>query len=289
MTALKDNIPMKEWPEQAILAYFCSCVEKNLNFAKYHRETRTRLLANLAARINDSDTPLQAAYTLACMEYAHHTSLGQELDPANPTKNMLRFAWHFKKHPEHFVVLDSKRTDNLKVNMTDYLARFRNSPQWDQTKPATQALFEFSFAGGVAALDSAATKARKKRSRGKGKNKEEVADAPPASSSSASAQAPDFYYESSHISEHCRGNTLLQGLVAPMPGVRNMGSYVEITDVGDLSAFNVMSLDEPDYSYEDEMEEMVAEDTEAMDVDDGIFFIDGADLNLWVSKAESGL
>jgi len=293
MTALKDNIPMKDWPEQAILAYFCSCVEKNLNFAKYHRETRTRLLANLAARINDCDTPLQAAYTLACMEYAHHTSLGKELDPANPTKHMLRFAWHFKEHPEHFIVLDSKRTDNLKVNMTEYLARFRNSEQWDQTKPATQALFEFSFTGGVNALNEAATKGRKKRSRGKGK-KQEVADTPPASSSSASAQVPTLYYESSRILDHCRGNPLLQGLVAAMPGVRDVGSQVEIIDIGDLSDFNVMSLNEPDESYEDEVGEMVAEDVDGMDVDGmdvdgGVFIIDSADLELWVKKADSGL
>jgi hypothetical protein len=128
MIALKNNVPMQEWNEQMILAYFCSSVEVNLNFSKHHRQTRTRLLANLAARLNNSDTPLQAAYTLACMEYDRHAALGPQFDPANPTKHMLRFAWHFKQHPEHFIVLGQKRTDALKVNTTQYLAQVRNSP-----------------------------------------------------------------------------------------------------------------------------------------------------------------
>jgi hypothetical protein len=289
MTALKNETPMEEWPEQAILAYFCSCVEKNLNFTKYFQETRTRLLANLAARLNDSDTPVQAAYTLACMEYARHDSLGQELDPENPTKHMLSFARLFKQHPEDFIVLNSKRTDDLKDNVTNYLARFRNSEQWDHTKLATQALFDFSFAGGAAQLNEAAAKGKKKKIRGKGKNKGagEAADAPPtASSSSSTPQAPTFSYESTRIRDHCHGNLLLQGLVAPMPGVRDRGSQVEIFDIGDLSAFKVLSLEEPDDMYEDEIKDMLAGDADAMDIDDRVLIIDGADLNLWISKRD---
>jgi hypothetical protein len=124
MIALKNHTPMQEWPEQMIIAYFCSSVEKNLSFAKYYCETRTRLLPNLAARLNDSDTPLQAAYTLACMEYDQDTALGPEFDPANPTKHMLRFAWHFKRHPEDCVVLNKKRADALRINTTNTLLEF---------------------------------------------------------------------------------------------------------------------------------------------------------------------
>ncbi|KAI4949030.1 hypothetical protein J4E91_005493 [Alternaria rosae] len=158
--------------------------------------------------------------------------------------------------------------NNLKVNMTEYLARFHNSAQWDQTKPATQALFEFSFAGGVNALNEAATKGKKKRSRGKGKKREEAADTPPAFSS---------------------GSPLLQGLVAPMPGVRDLDSQVEIIDIGDLSDFNVMSLNKPDECYEDDLDDVVAEDADGMDVYGGVFIIDSADLELWVKRADSGL
>lgn len=139
------------------------------------------------------------------------------------------------------------------------------------------------------ALNEAATKGKKKRSREKGKKQEEAADIPPASSSSAFAQAPTFYYESSRILDHGRGNPLLQGLVAPMPGVRDLGSQVEIIGIGDLSDFNVMSLNEPDESYEDELDEMVAEKDDGTDPDGGVFIIDSADLELWVKRADSGL
>ncbi|CAN9466763.1 unnamed protein product [Alternaria alternata] len=290
MIALKNDVPIQEWDEQMILAYFCSSVEDNLNFSKHHHQTRARLLANLAARLNNSDTPLQAAYTLACMEYDRHASLGPQFDPANPTKHMLRFAWHFKQHPEHFIVLNQKRTDALKVNTTQYLAQVRNSSQWDNTRlEATQALFDFSFVGGLEELNLAATNnKKKKRIRGKGKNKKGpglVADEPSASVSNL-PELPTFYYESSRIHEHCRGNALLQGLVAAMPGVRDIGSQVEIFDIGDLNDFNVMSLEEPDQSYEDQVEEMMTRDHDAMEVDEGLCIIDGADLNLWISKRD---
>ncbi|CAN9477704.1 unnamed protein product [Alternaria alternata] len=99
-------------------------------------------------------------------------------------------------------------------------------------------------------------------------------------------QLPTFYYESSRIHEHCRGNALLQGLVAAMPGVRDIGSYVEVFDIGDLSDFKIMNLDEPDQSYEDEVEEMTARDDDAMEVDEDLCINDGADLNLWISKRD---
>ncbi|CAN9157820.1 unnamed protein product [Alternaria alternata] len=248
MIALKDNVPTQEWNEQMILAYFCSSVEVNLNFSKHHRQTRTRLLANLAARLNNSDTPLQVAYTLACMEYDRHAALGPQFDPANPTKHMLRFVWHFKQHPEHFIVLGQKRTDALKVNTTQYLA---------------QALFDFSFKGGLEDINLAAAKGKKKKIRGKGRNKK---------GSGAAADEP--------------GNALLKGLVAAMPGVRDIGSHVEVFDIGDLSDFKVMNLEKPDQSYEDEVEEMTARDDDAMEVDEDLCIIDGADLNLWISKRD---
>ncbi|CAN9444906.1 unnamed protein product [Alternaria sp. RS040] len=187
------------------------------------------------------------------MEYDRHATLGPQFDPANPTKHMLRFAWHFKQHPEHFIVLGQKRTDGLKVNTTQYLAQVRNSPHW-----------------------------------GKGKNKKgsgAAADEPAASVSNLS-ELPTFYYESSRIHEHCKGNALLQGLVAAMPGVRDIGSHVEVFDIGDLSDFKVMNLEEPDQSYEDEVDEMTVRDDDAMEVDEDLCIIDGADLNLWISKRD---
>jgi hypothetical protein len=276
-----------------IIAYFCSSVDKNFSFSKYYCETRTRLLANLAARLNNSDTSLLAAYTLACMEYDQNTALGPEFDSEDPTKHMLRFAWHFKRHPEHYIVLSQTRTDALKVNTTRYLASIRNSVQWDNTKlAATQALFDFSFAGGLDALNAAATKGMKKRIRGKGKDKMRglgwPANRRPGPTFFA-PKLPTFSYESSLIQEHCRGSLLLQGLVADMPGVGNVGAHVEIFDIGNLSGFNMLGLDEPDDSYEDDLEEMFAEDDDAMEDDDSACIIDSADLSFWVSKAQSGL
>ena len=58
----------------------------------------------------------------------------------------------------------------------------------------------------------------------------------------------------------------------------------------DLSAFNVLSLDEPDKSYEDDSEEMYADGGEdEMDIDEGFCILDSADLDLWVKMAESGM
>jgi hypothetical protein len=71
-----------------------------------------------------------------------------------------------------------------------------------------------------------------------------------------------------------------------MPGVRDIGSHVEVFDIGDLSDFKVMNLEKPDQSYEDEVEEMTARDDDAMEVDEDLCIIDGADLNLWISKRD---
>jgi len=81
-----------------------------------------------------------------------------------------------------------------------------------------------------------------------------------------------------------------QCLVADISGVRDSGLQVEIIDNGDLSAFNVMSLDEPDKSYEDDIEELYVDgDEDEMDIDEGICILDSADLDLWVKRAESGM
>jgi hypothetical protein len=137
-------------------------------------------------------------------------------------------------------------------------------------------------------INLAAAKGKKKKIRGKGRNKKgsgAAADEPSASVFNLT-ELPTFYYESSRIHEHCRGNALLQGLVAAMPGVRDIGSHVEVFDIGDLSDFKVMNLEKPDQSYEDEVEEMTARDDDAMEVDEDLCIIDGADLNLWISKRD---
>ncbi|CAI9626795.1 unnamed protein product [Alternaria burnsii] len=265
-TILEPSAQHQFFPHQSmILAYFCSSVEVHLNFSKHHRQTRTRLLANLAARLNNNDTPLQAAYTLACMEYDRHATLGPQFDPANLTKHMLRFAWHFKQHPEHFIVLGQKRTDALKVNTTQYLAQVRNSPHWDKTRLDTQALFDFSFKGGLEDINLAAAKGKKKLGVREGTRRVQVQPL---------------------MNRLHRGNALLQGLVAAMPGVRDIGSHVEVFDIGDSSDFKVMNLEEPDQSYEDEVDEMTARDDDAMEVDEDLCIIDSADLNLWISKRD---
>ncbi|KAI4626544.1 hypothetical protein J4E83_003695 [Alternaria metachromatica] len=94
----------------------------------------------------------------------------------------------------------------------------------------------------------------------------------------------------SRIQEHRNMRILHQSLVADISGVRDLGSQVEIIDNGDLSAFNVMSLDEPDKSYENDIDEMYADGGEdEMDIDEGISIIDSADLDLWVKRAESDM
>jgi len=68
-----------------------------------------------------------------------------------------------------------------------------------------------------------------------------------------------------------------------------LGSQVEVIDIGYLSAFNVLSLDEPDEPYEDDIEEMYVDGGEdEIDIDDGFCILDSAYLDLWVKRAESG-
>jgi len=83
---------------------------------------------------------------------------------------------------------------------------------------------------------------------------------------------------------------LHQSLVADITGVRSLGSQVEIIDNGDLSAFFVLSLEEPDKSYDDDIEETYADGSEdETDIDDGFCILDSADLDLWVKRAESDM
>jgi hypothetical protein len=74
--------------------------------------------------------------------------------------------------------------------------------------------------------------------------------------------------------------------VAAIPGVRDISLHVEVFDIGDLSDSKVMNVEEPDQSYEDEVDEMTARDDDAMEVEEDLCIIDGADLNLWISKRD---
>jgi hypothetical protein len=69
-----------------------------------------------------------------------------------------------------------------------------------------------------------------------------------------------------------------------MPGARDIGSQVEIFDVGDLSALSALSLEEPGLEYEAEWEDTVRLDEDAMEVDDDFNILDGADLGLWLER-----
>ena len=74
--------------------------------------------------------------------------------------------------------------------------------------------------------------------------------------------------------------------MAAIPGVRDISLHVEVFDIGDLSDSKVMNVEEPDQSYEDEVDEMTARDDDAMEVEEDLCIIDGADLNLWISKRD---
>ena len=66
-------------------------------------------------------------------------------------------------------------------------------------------------------------------------------------------------------------NTLLHSPVTDIPVVRTIGSQVSLINTGEMSAFNVLSLDELENSYEDNSEEIYADGSEdKMDIDDGI-------------------
>jgi hypothetical protein len=60
MRLLRSFTPMSQWTVQTVLAYFISNLNECMSFTQHHQQTRVRLLANLAARLNNKDAPLMA-------------------------------------------------------------------------------------------------------------------------------------------------------------------------------------------------------------------------------------
>ncbi|KAI4695066.1 uncharacterized protein J4E84_001690 [Alternaria hordeiaustralica] len=265
--AMQSFTPMSEWPVQTILAYFTSNVNRHMCFSRYLKQTRVRLLVNLVSLLNKTDTPMMAAYTLACMEYVQHPSLGAHFDPANPTKHQLAFVQMLKDNPDDFIVLSGDaRNEYVRAKLTTYLAEARNAcPDWAQVPPPTRALFDFCFKGGQDQMNEMAQKVlTKKRKRGKKKTTPSVpqGDVPFVYKR---VLPPLFEYDDSRIKKVCAGNALLEGLIEGMPGVRVLGEgdgakgeeYKEAVEGGE--ELKVSGVEEPGEGFEKGLDEMVKE------------------------------
>jgi len=281
---MQSFTPMSEWPVQTILAYFTSNVNRHMCFSRYLKQTRVRLLVNLVSLLNKTDTPMMAvclletlgyhftnavlqAYTLACMEYVQHPSLGAQFDPANPTKHQFAFVHMLKDNPDDFIVLSGdSRNEYVRAKLTTYLAEARNAcPDWTQVPPPTRALFDFCFKGGQDQMNEMAQKVlTKKRKRGKKKTTPSVpqGDVPFVYKRVLPSL---FEYDDSRIKKLCAGNALLEGLIEGMPGVRVLGEgdgakgeeYKEAVEGGE--ELKVSGVEEPGEGFEKGLDEMVKE------------------------------
>ncbi|KAI4675014.1 uncharacterized protein J4E88_007918 [Alternaria novae-zelandiae] len=265
--AMQSFTPMSEWPVQTILAYFTSNVNRHMCFSRYLKQMRVRLLVNLVSLLNKTDTPMMAAYTLACMEYVQHPSLGAQFDPTHPKKHQLAFVHMLKSNPDDFIVLSGDaRNEYVRAKLTTYLAEARNAcPDWAQVPPPTRALFDFCFQGGQDQMNEMAQKVlTKKRKRGKKKTTPSVpqGDVPFVYKR---VLPPLFDYDDSRIKKVCAGNALLEGLIEGMPGVRVLDEkdgtkddYTEDAESGE--ELKVSGVEEPGEGFEKGLDDMVKEE-----------------------------
>lgn len=149
---LRNKVPFAEWDVQDILAMFCSGIDRNHSFDKAYKQTRGRLFHGLYLRVRthikqtNDDNILLIAYTLGAMEYdTEFKSLGEHLDPRQPTCHMLRFAELFKQESEQFYLVNDRQNDRKRKQVAEYLAKLIDTPQWAQITSNADVIANFKF------------------------------------------------------------------------------------------------------------------------------------------------
>jgi hypothetical protein len=211
MESIHSQKPLTGWPVQAILSLFVSGTDPHRSFCKYFIQTRTRLLHSGCERIAKRGTGVQAAYLLACLEYAQ---VGHVFDKNNPTKNMLLFAKLLQNRPAQYLIQDQARNKAMRRELPQVLASARNSAAWRKDDRLLESVCEFLKP------PPEKTEKHKKKSRGrnKGKGKAKSEDEVAARRMEETFSAP------AAIVANIRQNPLLDALAQPMPGVNVVDS-----------------------------------------------------------------
>lgn len=223
MESIHSHKPLTEWPVQAILSMFVSNTDPHRSFATFFEQTRTRLLHCVCERIARRGTGLQAAYLLACLEYAQ---VGHVFDRNKPTKNMLLFAKLLQQKPAQYLIQDHARIRAMRRELPQVLASARESATWRKDDRILESVCDFLYRGGPQAVqedaDTQAKRSRKKtrgRNKGKGKAKATSEDEVAARRMEEAFSTPAASAANLRLSPAVLQNPLLNALAQPMPGV----------------------------------------------------------------------
>ena len=220
MESIHSKKPLTEWPVQAILSLFVSGTDPHHSFSKFFNQTRTRLLHSVCERIAKRGTGVQAAYLLACLEFAQ---VGHVFDKKNPTRNMLLFAKLLQTRPAHYLIQDQERNKAMRRELPKVLAKARNSAAWRKDDRLLESVCEFLLPSDPQ-LEKPEKKKKKSRGRNKGKGKAKSEDEVAARRIEEAFDTPAAVVATIHLSPSIRQNPLLDALAQPMPGVNVVDS-----------------------------------------------------------------
>ncbi|KAF1848918.1 uncharacterized protein K460DRAFT_82814 [Cucurbitaria berberidis CBS 394.84] len=248
MNHVRDNLPLSQWSNEVLLAYFTSNVDPNRNFAKFFEQTRARLYEILCDRAGGQKNEVQEAYLKACLEYKEHTSV---LDPQRPVQHQMQFIALLKAQPGHITVRTHAHNQRLLKLAAKHIGILR-SKHWDSVDATSRTYLDF-----LAPPQTQPKKKKKHGPRGKGKGKATAADgdekenednddtpAPPQDTTAIDPahrnSRTSIYVNVDRISRCTVNNPLLQGLIAPMPGmacgIQFMLDFGEAFDMAELFA-----------------------------------------------------
>lgn len=239
MEHVDRGLPLAQWDNDVLLAYFTSNIDPHRNFNKFFRETRARIYGLLVDRASGELTATDEVYLRACMEYKQHPAV---MDVAHPVKHQAEFISLIKQYPNSLVVRNQALTQRLLKLAGKHIARLREK-HWDKVAPDSRTYIDFF----VPPRDKAAKKKKRTRGKGKGRGKDNAEDSDEDVHDVASAaidptyQADPhqrFHYDSARIHPCTHNNILMQGLIAPMPGL-HFGTTVTLVDDDTFATANL--------------------------------------------------
>ncbi|KAF2848442.1 hypothetical protein T440DRAFT_520126 [Plenodomus tracheiphilus IPT5] len=227
------KLPIGEWRDEVLLAYFTSNVDKYRNFHIFFKQTRARLFDIFVRRVSNDASQLEEAYLLACMEYKRHHAV---LDTQYPVKHQEYFISLFKANSACFSLPGSSRIDNILGVAGKHIKKLREE-RWAKLSESSRIFINFIAPLRGDATKDYAPKTKKKRNRGKrGNGRTAFNDDDPdkiAPVDPAYRTHEDFIYDTERIVPCAKDNVLMQGLIAAMPGLR-FGTNLVLEIEGDI-------------------------------------------------------
>ncbi|KAF2030235.1 hypothetical protein EK21DRAFT_112155 [Setomelanomma holmii] len=222
-------------------------LDKNHSFSKFFKEIRARLLNNLYHRLNNSDSKLQVAYTLACMEFAQFKELEDYVDARQLTHHIRRFAKILQQHSGEYIVVSEHKNNKTRDKVKKYLTTKIEESSWDDVDTTTIDNVKFMFPQAELIFGNTTT---------------------PHIATKSAYDDRDFVYQpgdavvfemKDSIKHLAKTKPLLRALVQPAPDVIIRGEQMDIMDMNDfgdmddaLGAVDELEIDEVDLEAEAE-------------------------------------